>query len=133
MERRVILAFVLALLVAIVPSILFPPKKMPPRHPATSGTPDSTRVPSPASLAPAPGRTPGQPAAPLVAAPPETVWVTSPLYRYGFSTAGGALVSAQLLQYRSFAPSDSGRRVDLIPRGRPAFVLRLVAGSDTVR
>ncbi|HUL03521.1 MAG TPA: membrane protein insertase YidC [Gemmatimonadales bacterium] len=133
MERRVILAFVLALLIAILPSILFPPKKMPPRHPATSGTPDTAQqAPTGASLVPVPERTAGRRAGPLEAVPPETVWVTSSLYRYGFSTAGGALVSAELLQYRSFAPSDSGRHVDLIPRGRPALAPRLVAGSDTV-
>jgi len=131
-ERRVILAFVLALLVAIVPSILFPPKKMAPRRPPPPGARDTVHGAAPAAAAPqAPQaiRPPG-PGAP--AAPAETVWVTSPLYRFGFSTAGGALVSAELLQYRSFAPSDSGRKVDLIPRDRPALAPRLVAGADTI-
>src|SRR2546422_7201344 len=32
-------------------------------------------------------------------------------YRFGFSTRGGALVHAELLDFRSFAPSDSGRHV----------------------
>jgi YidC/Oxa1 family membrane protein insertase len=127
-ERRVILAFVLALLIAILPSILFPPKKMPPRRPGTPGVPDTSR---PAAAAPATPAAP-RPAPVPAATPPETVWVTSALYRYGFSTAGGALVSAELLQYRSFAASDSGHHVDLIPRGRPALVPALVAGNDTV-
>lgn len=129
MERRVILAFVLALLVAIIPSILFPPKKMPVRRPSRPELRDTATAAAPVPAAPASPRP--APAA-AAAAAPETVWVTSPLYRYGFSTAGGALVSAELLQYRSFAPSDSGRRVDLIPRGRPALVPRLVAGGDTI-
>jgi len=132
-ERRVILAFVLALLIAILPSILFPPKKMPPRRPASPAAVDSVHGPAASAPASAPGARPAlRPGAAPSVAVPETVWVTSTLYRYGFSTAGGALVSAELLQYRSFAASDSGRHVDLIPRGRPALVPQIVAGNDTV-
>jgi YidC/Oxa1 family membrane protein insertase len=60
--------------------------------------------------------------------------VTSPLYRLGFSTRGGVLVSAQLLQYHSFAPGDSGQRVQLIPTDQPFLVHKLVptGGGDTV-
>jgi len=60
--------------------------------------------------------------------------VTSPLYRLGFSTRGGALVSAQLLQYQSFAPGDSAQRVQLVPADQPFLVHKLVptAGGDTV-
>ena len=61
------------------------------------------------------------------------VWVTSPLYRLGFSTRGGRLVSAELLNYQSFAPGDSARPVQLVPRGDAFLRHRLVVpGGDTV-
>src|SRR5262245_28905593 len=106
---------------------------MPPRRPASPAAVDSVHGPAASAPASAPGARPAlRPGAAPSVAVPETVWVTSTLYRYGFSTAGGALVSAELLQYRSFAASDSGRHVDLIPRGRPALVPQIVAGNDTV-
>jgi len=60
--------------------------------------------------------------------------VTSPLYRLGFSTRGGVLVSAQLLQYQSFASGDSAQRVQLVPierRSSPTSSCRR-GGGDTV-
>ena len=110
MERRVILAVLLMLIVAVLPSILFPPKKTADR--GTGGRPDSTA--GTAAAAPEPAAMPAQPSAgppvrPSAGTPAETVWVTSPLYRLGFTTRGGALVRAELLNYRSFAKADSGR------------------------
>ena len=134
MERRVILAIVLMLIVAIAPSLIWPPKK------AADGRlgsfADSARVTQPqaaeATVTPAP-RTAQPPNRPS-AQPAETVWVTSPLYRLGFSTRGGVLVAAQLLQYQSFAPGDSAQRVQLVPVGQPFLVHKLVTtgGGDTV-
>jgi len=132
-ERRVILAIVLMLIVAIAPSLIWPPKRADRR---TGGHADSGRVaresvPAPTPPASAPSvRPPVRPSA----VPAETVWVTSPLYRLGFSTRGGELVSAQLLQYQSFAPGDSARPVQLVPADRPFLVGKLVAqgGGDTV-
>ena len=130
MERRVILFIVLTLLVIAVPVVLFPPKPpvRPPGARADSGaTTPSVTQPTPAAPAPATRaaatRTPQVPA--------ETVWVTSPLYRLGFSTHGARLVWAELLQYRSFATADSGRHVQLVPSGQDLLVHRLVIGSDT--
>jgi len=61
------------------------------------------------------------------------VWVTSPLYRLGFSTRGGRLVSAELAQYQSFAPGDSAKPVELVPVGSAFLRHRLVlASGDTV-
>ena len=132
MERRVILAIVLMLIVAVVPSILFPPKKQDRR---TAGRSDSTAIPPAARTesAAAPARPYLRPTVRPTVAPAETVWVTSPLYRFGFSTRGGALVHAELLDFRSFAPSDSGRHVQLMPDGGAALAFRLAVGGDTVR
>ena len=122
------------LVVAVVPSILFPPQRQPVGRPG--GQAVDTSVPAPA---PQPGaapsfpiaRPPARPTA-AVSAPAETAWVTTPTCRFGFSTAGGQLVFAELLNYRSFAPGDRGRAVQLIPAGHPVLAARLVAGSDTV-
>jgi YidC/Oxa1 family membrane protein insertase len=132
-ERRVILAIVLMLIVAVAPSLIWPPKK--PVGP-TSGRADSSAVvresvTAPVAQAPSPS---ARPAVGPSVEPAETVWVTSPLYRFGFSTRGGTLVSAQLLKYQSFALGDSAQRVQLVPAGQPFLVHRLVptAGGDTV-
>ena len=101
MERRVILAIVLMLIVAVLPSILFPPKKAVRQ---TGGRPvgDTTRMPAVAESAAAP-TLPSAPSAPSArppvrasaGVPAETVWVTSSRYHLGFSTAGARLVRAE--------------------------------------
>ena len=125
MERRVILAIVLMLIVAVLPSILFPPKKPAGR---TVGRSDSTATPE---LSPARAAPPVSPTVRLSDAPAETVWVTSPLYRLGFSTRGGALVHAEVLGYRSFAPADSRRPVQLVREGEPLLAHRSISGPGT--
>jgi len=124
-ERRVILAIVLMLIVAVLPSILFPPKKPAGR---TVGRSDSTATPE---LSPARAAPPVSPTVRPSDAPAETVWVTSPLYRLGFSTRGGALVHAEVLGYRSFAPADSRRPVQLVREGEPLLAHRSISGPGT--
>ncbi len=125
MERRVILAIVLMLIVAVLPSILFPPKKPAGR---TVGRSDSTATPE---LSPARAAPPVSPTVRPSDAPAETVWVTSPLYRLGFSTRGGALVHAEVLGYRSFTPADSRRPVQLVREGEPLLAHRSISGPGT--
>ncbi len=118
------------LIVAVLPSILFPPKK--PADRRTAGLADSTTrlVPAAAESAAAAGRpSAGPPVRPSAGAPAETVWVTSPLYRLGFTTRGGALVRAELLNYRSFAKADSGRPVQLVRDGVPLLAYRRTGGG----
>ena len=132
MQRRVILAFILMLLVIVLPGILFPPKKP---NRATVAPPDSTAAGVLATPAPvaAPGPPPTPPTiAPSATLPAETVWVSSSLYRYGFTTRGGQLVAAVLPGYRSFAAGDSSRPVQLVPEGRPLLGHRLAVGGDTL-
>jgi YidC/Oxa1 family membrane protein insertase len=129
-ERRYILAIVLMLIVVVLPSILFPPKK--PAGPGRGA--DSTPGPMPAppeSVGAAPRRAATRPLVAPLALPAETVWVSSPLYRFGFSTRGAALVSAELLGYRSFAAGDSARPVQLVSPGRALLVAVRAAGADT--
>src|SRR2546425_12770375 len=120
------------LIVAVLPSILVPRKKQPVSR--IGGRADSSRVaresiPGPAAT---PSPLPAYPPNRLSAAKAETVWVTSPLYRLGFSTQGGELVWAELTGYPPFAPQDSGRPVQLVPQGVPLLASALTAGGDTV-
>src|SRR3989442_13750052 len=120
------------LIVAVLPSILVPRKKQPVSR--IGGQADSSRVARESVAAPpaTAQRPSGYPPNRLSAAKAETVWVTSPLYRLGFSTQGGELVWAELTGYRSFAPQDSGRPVQLVPEGVPLLASALTAGGDTV-
>ena len=137
-RNRLLLAFVLMMMVAIAPSILWPPKKPTPaqlaadsarRDSLARATRDTARA---AQTAPRIGPSARPPISPS-ADTGRMVWVTSPLYRLGFSTHGGVLRSAELLQYRSFAPGDSVRPVQLVPAGDAFLRHRLVMPSgDTV-
>ena len=135
-RQRVILAVFLMLLVWLAPMLIWPPKPTAGR-PDGSPTADSTARPAAVDTttrqAPAVGPS-GRPAVrPPAAASDDTVWVTSPIYRYGFSTRGGRLVSAELLNHQSFAAGDSGNPIDLVPPGDAFLRHRLALPSgDTV-
>src|SRR5437870_6347818 len=125
------------LIVAVLPSILFAPKQPLGRSagPAVGDTGSAAKPPEArAALDSLTARPPAIEAEslrvrPSAAVPAETVWVTSPLYRLGFSTRGGALVRAQLSGYRSFAKADSGRPVQLVRDGVPLLVYRRTGGG----
>ena len=115
MDRRTALAIGLMLVVALLPSLLFSPKR------------PTTRVPPPDSLAPVDtglfGESPRLAVdSPSTAPPPDGravgperfVTVVSPLYEFVFSTRGARLIEARLSKYTSFASGDSGR-AQLLP------------------
>src|SRR5437867_5201911 len=120
------------MIVAVAPSLIWPTKK-PVGRPGGRTT-DSAAVHDSAqqaeAVAPRPSaRPPNRPSVDTG----RVVWVTSPLYRLGFSTRGGRLVSAELLQYQSFARGDSAKPVQLVPPGDAFLRHRLVLPSgDTV-
>ena len=119
------------LLVWLLPTILFPSKPTERRNVGKTERETTGAVPTPAESA-APARPSALPPF-RPSAPAETVWVTSPLYRLGFTTRGGALVSAELLGYRSFAAADSGKNVQLVPPGQSLLVYARASGADTTR
>lgn len=136
MDRRVILAIGLMLIVAILPSILFPPKPSPIR--GAGARPDSvTRLPD--TTIPPPSDTivdlPDvvRDTAPVTSEGVEAARVTveSPLYRYEFSSRGARLVGATLKQYRSFVANDSGL-AQIIPEDGQFLATGLVVGNDTI-
>jgi YidC/Oxa1 family membrane protein insertase len=116
------------LIVAVLPSVLFPPKK-PVGRTGGPAAGDTVATPPAAARAATESLTARPPARPSAALAAETVWVTSPLYRLGFTTRGGALVRAELLGYRSFAKPDSGRPVQLVRDGAPLLVYRRTGGG----
>ena len=135
MERRVILAFLLMLIVLVLPGILFPPKKTPAKRPVgqdSTGTPSPTPAPATPETAVVPPPSSFLCRSGAFVAPSETIWVATPHARFGFSPAGAQLVSAELLDYKSFAPSDSERPVQLVPAGLPLLAHCLVVGPDTI-
>jgi YidC/Oxa1 family membrane protein insertase len=126
MEKRLVLAVLLMSAVILITNILFPPEPPPEQADAGAPTVDSTGAPAPAAainglrIAPAASATTA-----------DTVVVSSPLYRYAFSTRGAALVRAELLQYPSYI--ERGRQVQLVPEGTLDFLShRVVVGADTV-
>lgn len=131
MERRTLLAIILAMVVVVVPAILFPPKRVTP--PAREPSPDTAAArAAPESLAVRTVETvPRQDPQRRDTAPAESVTVSSPLYAFRFSTRGARLVGAELREYRSFAPGDAGL-AELIPPESEFLSYRLVVGRDTV-
>jgi YidC/Oxa1 family membrane protein insertase len=133
-KRRLFLAFALMMIVALAPSLIWPPKK-PAGRPGGPKAGDTTVVQQRErdTVTVSAGGPSGRPAVTRSDDTGRIVWVESPLYRLGFSTKGGRLVSAQLLQYKSFAPGDSGGPVQLVPPGDAFLRHRLVlSGGDTV-
>ncbi len=127
------MAVFLMLIVAVLPGILSKPKPTDRRMGGLADSAATTARPAAAAAIPQAESLSGQPPIrPAAQFPAETVWVTSAVYRYGLSTRGAQLVAAELVQYRSFAPGDSARSVNLIPDGAPLLGSRLVLGEDTV-
>ena len=141
MDRRTIWAILLMMVIAIAPAFFL-------EKPAPAGTAEDGRTAAP-TVVPAPGATvqpagdepplptpaPTTPEAAVGAAAvpgEDTVWVSSPLYRYGVSTLGARLVEARLTRYKSTAAADSGRQAQLLPPASELLGLTLVRGADTV-
>src|SRR5438093_1374977 len=97
-RNRLLLAFVLMMMVAIAPSIIWPPKK--PADRRIAGSADSSAVRDSARQAEPPEPPTAQPSDnPSIRPSADTgriVRVTSPLYRLGFSTRGGAVLLIDL-------------------------------------
>jgi YidC/Oxa1 family membrane protein insertase len=131
MDRRVIWAILLMMVIAIAPAFLM-------KRPATPGrgapaAPASSRGDSAATTSPAgPRTTPAaQPPAQVGAVAEATVLVSSPLYTYGVSTRGARMVQATLSRYRTMARGHAGP-VQLLPPNDDLLGLTLVSERDTI-
>ncbi|HEX5435662.1 MAG TPA: membrane protein insertase YidC [Gemmatimonadaceae bacterium] len=147
MDKRLLLFLVLAALIFIVPSLLFPPAKRQPAvqkvaagstavapPPAATGSSTvATRTArsaaptpaKPATAAPVPSDT--VPAAPLSG---DTVAVATPLVQYDFSTIGAVPIAATLQNYRALSTGDG--HVQLARSGVPLVAYDLKMGRDTI-
>jgi YidC/Oxa1 family membrane protein insertase len=133
MDRRVLWAIALMMIIAVAPSFFFKPPK--PRPPVGAAA-DSVLVP-PVSPAPRPvaeperavGRTPGL----AEGLPAETVTVSSPMCRYAIATRGGAIVQATLERYKALDPEEKGQLVRLVRPGSAIHQLALTVGKDTLQ
>jgi YidC/Oxa1 family membrane protein insertase len=136
MDRRVLLAITLMMLIVLAPSFFM---DRPAPRPGTAQTDSAGRTgggpadqarpaapTAPAALAPQ------GPVARTPAIPADTVHVRSDLYDFGLSTVGATIVSARMLNYPSQAPADSGRPAELVRRQDALLGLTLVHGRDTV-
>ena len=134
MDRRVVLAIVLMMAVAILPSVFFKPAKRPAGRPGAR--PESTATgraaPAPQPAIPAPAGPLVPPAAEAPAMSEDTIVVSSPLYRYTFSTRGGRMIEATLLRYPSMRPEEARRPAQLLAPGSQVLGLGLLAARDTV-
>jgi YidC/Oxa1 family membrane protein insertase len=111
---RFLLAVVLMIAVVVITNILIPPVEPPAVSPAAGDSAVATPPPRTA----APPVVDPEPAAPEPTeradlGPAQIVTVESDVVRFGISDRGGALVSAELLQYESFAPDSEGEPVRL--------------------
>ncbi|HWV55849.1 MAG TPA: membrane protein insertase YidC [Longimicrobiales bacterium] len=129
--RRFLLAIVLMIAVIVVTNLLFPPA--PPELPDEATEEITTPVMAPSGDAMLPAAEP-QPAGPEQVVAVDTIDVASPLYRFGVSTAGGSIVSAELLQFESFTPdAPDSMPVELAEQGiGPLVRYTLQAGGSTV-
>ncbi|HLU25776.1 MAG TPA: membrane protein insertase YidC [Longimicrobiales bacterium] len=134
-SARFLLAIVLMVAVIVVTNLLFMP---PPPAPDASVVGDTAVVAEGEATGPAVAPRPapdGEAVAPaLVPVRPaevdlDTVIVETPLYRYGFSTGGGALVSAELLKYASYTEEGP---VELVEPGAPLISYRVRAGDRVI-
>ncbi len=137
MDRRVLWAVVLMMLIALVPTILLKPKTDGRR----GGRADSTRtvIPSPAPTASVPLEASGSlraavPGAGAGSTAPveEVITVASTLYRYELSTRGGAITQATILNYKDLSPQARGQLAKLIPDGGKLHRLAVTVGNDTL-
>lgn len=136
MDRRVVAAILLMMLVAVAPAVLFKRPIPPPQAEQvdSSGVPvASTPTPAGPQAAAAPAAT-LDPTLPEVAPAqaPDTITVRSPLYEYRFSTRGGRLIAATLADYRSMLPADEGRAAQILQSTSAFLASSLVVGGDTV-
>ena len=127
---RFILAVLLMVAVVVITNIVFPPaprgQQAVPPDSAAAVAPSAPVQQQPAQ--PAPHTAAPAPDAAMVAV--DTIVVESPLYRFAFTTQGGALVSAEMLHFKSFTRDGPVQLAGRTPGGLVHHDLRV--GGQTV-
>lgn len=127
MDRRVIWAVALMMIIALAPTFLMKPTPKPAKRPA-----DSTLVKPPTTV-PAPGVIQQAPGAVESSAPAEPITISSDLYVYTLSTRGGSITQATPKSYKSLYRPEKGEPVRMIPDGGEINKLALLVGNDTLK
>jgi YidC/Oxa1 family membrane protein insertase len=137
MERRLVLAIVLMILVAVIPSLFIKPAARRPAGPADTarGGPrpprDTVAIAAPAARAPE-RRLPPQAAGESARVIAETASVVTPAARYTLSSFGAAVEGAVLRDYRMLGNSRAPA-VELVRPGDRLLAHEVVLGQDTIR
>jgi len=136
MERRLVVAILLMIVVAVLPSLFLKSTRRP-----APGSADTTHAAVPAAES---ARAPATPAAravapapshtvmPAAAAAAETTTIVTAGARYTLTSLGAAISGAEFSRYRSFAPPSKGKPVELLRPGDRMLAPQLVVGRDTV-
>lgn len=115
--------------VVVLTNILFPTGRRTGPAVADSVTATPAQQAKPPAAAPAPTAPQPGALAPAPATPPtitaDTVIVESPLYRFGFSTQGAALVSAEMLGFKSYTRDGPVQLAGRTPGGLVSHNLRV--------
>ena len=123
---RFVLAVILMIAVVVITNILFPPV---PRRSRTAARDTVAQVQQPAAPAQQSQQAAQQPGAqlpqPTTATPADTVLVESELYRFGISTHGAMIVSAEMLPWKSFTRSGPVQLAPRNARGLLAYRVQL--------
>ncbi len=133
MDRRTLWAVMLMMLIALVPTFFMKKPARPVAGVVDSTTSDSAAVAPAMTPAIATPTTSGAASAPVSGAHVDTIAVTTPLARYGFSSRGATLTSLDLTRYRSTAPASKGQPVELLRPGVPLLGVWVISGADTLR
>jgi YidC/Oxa1 family membrane protein insertase len=101
---RFLLAVVLMIATVVLVNVLFPPVAQRREIATDTSAIRAQPAPAPSNATVLPTAPAEAPPAPTTTQPvrADTILVTSPLYRYGISTRGAELVSAEMLRYESF-------------------------------
>jgi YidC/Oxa1 family membrane protein insertase len=134
MERRLVVAILLMIVVAVLPSLFLKSPRRPvaaadstqvrPAGPDTTHARPAAKAVEPRPIRPAPARRP------LALA--ETVTVATPLARYTMSSAGATLEGAELSAYRMFG-AQRGPPVELVRPGDRMLAHEVIVRGDTIR
>lgn len=116
--------------VVVITNVLFPPVKRNPAPAArdTAAAPVRTQpagTQQPAQLQPAPAQSPM-----MASTGADTIMVESPIYRFGISTRGGGIVSAEMLKWKSFTRKGPVQLAPKAPRGLLSY--RVQIGNQQV-
>ncbi len=139
MEKRTLIALLLALIILFGFQYFFSPKEQPPpaQAPTKEAAPGKEAPPAKAEQAPAKPSTAGAqsagaPAAPATAKATKTYTVETPLLKVDLSDLGGSITSVRLIKYKEKLGSPEGKELfeDIKPYGQMPVLFESQSGQQ---